>query len=67
MLLNDPHSHVTKEEVLKEIGNIDTTKSSQNTDILTKVIKQNSDIFVSFYVTLLTIWLIHQHFQQHLS
>ena len=41
-------SHVTKEEVLKEIGNLDTTKSSQDTDIPTKVIKQNSDIFASF-------------------
>ena len=41
-------SHVTKEEVLKEIGNLDTTKSSRDTDIPTKVIKQNSDIFVSF-------------------
>ena len=60
-------SHVTKEEVLKEIGNLDTTKSSQDTDIPTKIIKQNSDIFHVLYVKLLTIWLIHQHFQQHLS
>ena len=55
-------SHVTKEEVLKEISNLDTTKSSQDTDILTKVIKQNLDIF--YYQS---IWLIHQYFQQHLS
>ena len=41
-------SHITKEEVLKEIGNLDTTKSSQDTDIPTKIIKQNSDIFASF-------------------
>ena len=41
-------SHVTKEEVLKEIGNLDTTKSSQVADIPTKIIKQNLDIFVSF-------------------
>ena len=34
-------SHVTKVEVLKEIGNLDATKSSQGTDIPTKVIKQN--------------------------
>ena len=40
-------SHVTKEKVLKEIGNLDTAKSSQDTDIPTKVIKQDSDIFVS--------------------
>ena len=41
-------SHVPKEDVLKEIGNLDTTKSSQDTDIPTKSIKQNSDIFESF-------------------
>ena len=41
-------SHVTKKEVLREICNLDTTKSSQDTNILTKVIKQNSDIFASF-------------------
>ena len=41
-------SHVTKEEVSKEIGNLDTTKSYQDIDIPTKIIKQNSDIFASF-------------------
>ena len=60
-------SHVNKEEVLKEIGNLDTTKWSQDTDIPTKVIKQNLDISASFICKSLTIWLIHQHFQQHLS
>ena len=41
-------SHITKEEVLKEVGNLDTTKSSQDTVIPIKIIKQNSDIFASF-------------------
>ena len=41
-------SHVTKEEIFKEIGNLDTTNFSQDTDIPTKTIKQNSDIFASF-------------------
>ena len=41
-------SHISKEEVLKEIGNLYTTKSSQDTDIPTKIIKGNSDIFASF-------------------
>ena len=41
-------SHVTKEKVLKEPGNLDTTKSSQDTGIPTKIIKQNSNIFASF-------------------
>ena len=33
---------------LKEIANFDTTKLPQDTDIPTKIIKQNSDIFASF-------------------
>ena len=60
-------SHVTKEEVLKEIGNLDTTKSSQDTDTPTKVIKQNWDIFASFICKTFSNKLIHQHFQQHLN
>ena len=38
----------TKEEVLKEIGNLDITKSSQDTNIPTKILKENSDIFACF-------------------
>ena len=41
-------SHVTREEVSKEICNLDTTKSSQDADIPTKIFKQNSDIFAYF-------------------
>ena len=33
--------HVTNEEVLEEIGNLNTTKLSQDTDIPTKIIKEN--------------------------
>ena len=60
-------SHVTKEEVLKEIVNLDTTTSSKDTDIPTKIIKPNSVFLHLFYVKLLTICLIHQHLQHHLS
>ena len=42
--------HVTKEEILKEIGNLDTAKPSQDTYIPTKIIKQNWDIFCIFYM-----------------
>ena len=41
-------SHVTKEEVSKEICNLHTTKSSEDAVIPTKIFKQNSDIFASF-------------------
>ena len=40
--------HVDKEEVLKEILSLDSTKASQNTDIPTKIIKNNADIFFRF-------------------
>ena len=40
--------HVTKKEDLKEIGNLDTAKSSQDTVSPPKIIKRNSDIFASF-------------------
>ena len=39
---------ITLEEILKEMCNLDTSKSSQDKDILRKVIKENSDIFASF-------------------
>ena len=43
-----------KKEKLKferEIKNLDVTKVAQNTDILTKVFKQNRDIFSEFFHT----------------
>ena len=41
-------SNVTKEELLQEMGNLDTTIP----DIATKIIKQNSDILHFLYVKL---------------
>ena len=41
-------SHVDKEEILKEILSLDSTKVSQDTDIPTKIIKDNADIFFRF-------------------
>ena len=38
-------NYVTKEDVIKEINNLDASKASQEDDILTKIIKENSDIF----------------------
>ena len=32
-------NHVTKEDVIKEINNLDASKASQEDDILTKIIK----------------------------
>ena len=40
--------HVDKEQILKEILSLDFTKASQGTDIPTKIIKDNADIFSDF-------------------
>ena len=44
-------SHVEKEEILKEILSLDSTKVSQDTDIPTKIIKDNADIFSDFLLS----------------
>ena len=41
-------NHITKEDVIKEIKNLDTSKASQEDDVPTKIIKENSDIFSNF-------------------
>ena len=40
--------NVQKEEILKEINNLNINKATQNTNISTKIIKENSDIFGDF-------------------
>ena len=40
--------NVQKEEILKELNNLNINKTTQNTDISTKIIKENSDIFRDF-------------------
>ena len=44
-------SHVDKEEILKEILSLDSTKASQDTCIPTKIIKDNTDIFSDFLLS----------------
>ena len=41
-------NHITKEDVIKEIKNLDVSEASQEVDIPTKIIKENSDIFFNF-------------------
>ena len=41
-------SFVDKEDILIEIKNLKANKATQNTDIPTKLIKENSDIFSDF-------------------
>ena len=40
--------NVQKEEILKELNNVKINKATQNTDIPTKIITENSDIFGDF-------------------
>ena len=40
--------NVQKEEILKELNNLNINKATQNTDIPTKIIQENSDIFGDF-------------------
>ena len=40
--------NVQEEEILKELNNLNINKATQNTDIATKIIKENSDIFGDF-------------------
>ena len=41
-------NHITKEDVIKEIKNLDALKALQEDDIPTKIITENSDIFSNF-------------------
>ena len=41
-------NHITKEDVIKEIKNLDVLKALQEDDIPTKIITENSDIFSNF-------------------
>ena len=41
-------SQVERDEIIKEINNLKTNKATQSTDIPTKLIKENSDIFGDF-------------------
>ena len=42
-------STVGREDIIKEIVNLDISKSSQGTDIPTKILKENIDIFTDFF------------------
>ena len=40
--------HITLEEILRKIVNLESSKSCQDIDVPTKIVKGNSDIFASF-------------------
>ena len=45
---------VTYDDVLKKINTLDTAKASQQSDIPTKIIKQNSDYFTEYFTKVST-------------
>ena len=40
---------VTYDDILKKTNNLDTAKASQQSDIPTKILKQNSDSFAGYF------------------
>ena len=40
---------VIYDDILKKTNNLDTTKAFQQSDILTKILKQNSDYFTGYF------------------
>ena len=54
-------SKEAKEEIFRDILNLDVSKACQDTDIPSKIIKENADIFASFY-TLVLIRVINSEF-----
>ena len=40
---------VAYEDILKKTDNLDTSKASQQSDIPTKILKQNSDYFAGYF------------------
>ena len=41
-------TRIDKEEILKEILDLDTSKACQDTDVPTKILKENAGIFADF-------------------
>ena len=44
-----PFGPVTYENILKKTNNLDTAKASQQSDVPTKILKQNSDYFARYF------------------
>ena len=58
-------SFVDKEDILKEIKNLKANKATQNTNIPTKLIKENSEIFADFIFENLKDSRLNQFFHQY--
>ena len=57
-------SKEAKEEIFRDILKLDVSKACQDTDIPSKIIKENADIFASFYTLVLIRLSLTRNFHQ---
>ena len=50
---------VTIEEIEKDINKLSSKKGSQNSDVQTRIVKENADVFAKFCVKVLTLHSNH--------
>ena len=60
-------SNVEKREILHEIVNLDASKSCQDTDVPTIIIKENADIFADFIYTAINTTINKNEFPSFLK
>ena len=58
---------VDKDEFLKEILNSDVSKAYQDSDIPSRIIKQNADVFTDILPSSFIIWFISLNLHQSLN
>ena len=58
---------VTYDDILKKINNLDTAKASQQSDIPTKILKQNSDYFAEYSCGNINQWILKSVFPPDLK
>ena len=58
---------VTYDDILNKISNLDTAKASQQSDIRTKILKQNSDYFAGYFCGNMNQCILKSMFQPDLK
>ena len=58
-------NHITKEDVIKVIKNLDASKASQEDDVATKKSKKTLIYFPILYIRASITWLMFASFQHH--
>ena len=55
-------SKLGKEKIFRNISNLDVSKACQDTDIPSKIIKENADIFASFLHSIFNTYVTNSEF-----